>query len=100
MQTAAAVGISITVTQVGSDPVSATLPVNVSPIDGSKEWQPAVTVDEDGLLYQLRAKLIQARDGSMSELLVPFCYLLMQCFAIVCWLISKFKQVFLSSFSW
>lgn len=67
MQTAAAVGISITVTQVGSDPASTTVPVNVSPIDGSQEWQPAVAVDEDGLLYQLRAKLIQARDGSMTQ---------------------------------
>lgn len=68
MQAAAAVGISITVTQVGSDPVSTAAPVNVSPIDGAKEWQPAVTVDEDGLLHQLRATLVQTRDGSMCEL--------------------------------
>lgn len=68
MKAAAAVGISITVTQVGSEPASTTVTVNVSPIDGAKEWQPAVTVDEDGLLHQLRATLIQARDGSMCEL--------------------------------
>ncbi|KAJ6827696.1 uncharacterized protein M6B38_366445 [Iris pallida] len=68
MQAAAAVGISITVSPVGSEPVSTTLPVNVSPINGTKEWQPAVTVDEDGLLYQLRATLVQARDGVMPQL--------------------------------
>ncbi|XP_020267209.1 uncharacterized protein LOC109842745 isoform X1 [Asparagus officinalis] len=70
MQAASAIGISITVTQVGSDPVSTAAPVNVSPINGAKEWQPAVTVDEDGLLHQLRATLVQTRDGSMSQLLL------------------------------
>lgn len=63
MQAAAKLGISITISQVGSDlPASGT--ATLSPIDRSKEWQPTVTLDEDGLLHQLRATLIQALDAS------------------------------------
>lgn len=67
MQAAAKLGISITISQVGSDlPASGT--ATLSPIDRSKEWQPTVTLDEDGLLHQLRATLIQALDASTSKL--------------------------------
>lgn len=68
MQAAASVGVSITVSQVGSDSVNTIPPVNVSPIDGSKDWQPTFTLDEDGFLHQLHAALMQARDGSISQL--------------------------------
>lgn len=63
MQAAAKLGISITISQVGSDlPASGT--ATLLPIDRSKEWQPTVTLDEDGLLHQLQATLIQALDAS------------------------------------
>ncbi|KAM0948147.1 hypothetical protein DsansV1_C07g0075231 [Dioscorea sansibarensis] len=67
MQAAARVGFSITVSQVGSDTLTTTVPVNVSPIDGAKEWQPTFTLDEDGVLHQLRANLLQVRDASASQ---------------------------------
>ncbi|CAD5164951.1 unnamed protein product [Musa acuminata subsp. malaccensis] len=67
MQAAAKVGTSITVSQVGSDSPSTSPPFMLSPVGGAKEWLPTVTVDEDGLLHQLRASLLQARDGSMSQ---------------------------------
>ncbi|KAJ4949979.1 hypothetical protein NE237_026811 [Protea cynaroides] len=41
--------------------------ITVSPIDGSKEWQPTFKLDEDGMLHQLRATLVQAIDASMSK---------------------------------
>ncbi|XP_024026345.1 transmembrane protein 209 [Morus notabilis] len=67
MQAAAKLGISITISQVGSDlPASGT--ATLLPIDRSKEWQPTVTLDEDGLLHQLRATLIQALDASTPML--------------------------------
>ncbi|XP_008793513.2 transmembrane protein 209 [Phoenix dactylifera] len=68
MQAAASVGIPITVSQVGSGtPPTATLPINTSPIEGAREWQPTFTLDEDRLLHQLRAILLQARDQSISQ---------------------------------
>ncbi|KAK1271289.1 hypothetical protein QJS04_geneDACA020932 [Acorus gramineus] len=65
MQAAANVGISVNVSQVGSDLGNVVVPAaNVSPISGSKEWQPTFALNEDGVLHQLRAALLQARDGS------------------------------------
>ncbi|KAJ4967056.1 hypothetical protein NE237_018905 [Protea cynaroides] len=46
---------------------SIAISTTVSPIDGSKEWQPAFKLDEDGMLHQLRATLVQAIDASMSK---------------------------------
>ena len=69
MQAAARVGFSITVSQVGSDTLTTTVPVSVSPIDGAQEWQPTFTLDEDGVLHQLRANLLQVRDASACEFL-------------------------------
>ncbi|KAK1284232.1 hypothetical protein QJS10_CPB21g01215 [Acorus calamus] len=69
MQAAANVGISVNVSQVGSDLGNVVVPAaNVSPIGGSKEWQPTFALNEDGVLHQLRAALLQARDGSASSL--------------------------------
>nr|DAD20743.1 TPA_asm: hypothetical protein HUJ06_022206 [Nelumbo nucifera] len=51
MQAASKLGISITVNKVGSDSPNTGAPTTVSPIDGSKEWQPTFTLDEDGLLH-------------------------------------------------
>ncbi|XP_030526630.1 transmembrane protein 209 [Rhodamnia argentea] len=63
MEGAAKLGVSITVCQVGE--VSGTS--TVSQIDRSKEWLPAYTLDEDGLLHQLRATLIQVLDAAMPK---------------------------------
>ncbi|XP_038689588.1 uncharacterized protein LOC119988577 isoform X2 [Tripterygium wilfordii] len=65
MQAAAKLGISITISQVGSETPSGGTAAAVSSTDRTKEWQPAFTLDEDGLLHQLRATLIQALDASM-----------------------------------
>ncbi|WCJ41079.1 Transmembrane protein 209 [Euphorbia peplus] len=67
MQAAAKLGVSITISQVGSDSQTSGAPATVSSID-RKEWQPAFTLDEDGLLQQLRATLLQALDSSMPKL--------------------------------
>lgn len=71
MQAAAKLGISITVSELGSDlPTSGT--ATVSSVDRTKEWQPTLTLDEDGLLHQLRASLLQALDASTRKLLVNY----------------------------
>lgn len=69
MQAAAKLGISITISQVGSDLPSTGTPATASPIGRTKDWQPAFTLDEDGILHQLRATLVQAIDASMCKLL-------------------------------
>ncbi|XP_030504795.2 uncharacterized protein LOC115719754 [Cannabis sativa] len=67
VQAAAKLGVSITISEVGSDlPSSGS--ATVSSVDRNKEWQPAVTLDEDGLLHQLRATLVQAIDASSPRL--------------------------------
>lgn len=71
MQAAAKIGISITVSPVGRDlPTSGT--ATVSSIDRTMEWQPTVTLDEDGLLHQLRATLLQTLDASTRKLLLNY----------------------------
>jgi hypothetical protein len=67
MQAAAKLGISITISQVGSDTPSENT-ATVSSTD-RKEWQPTFSLDEDGLLSQLRATLLQALDASTCKLL-------------------------------
>ncbi|KAF9609981.1 hypothetical protein IFM89_019545 [Coptis chinensis] len=64
---AARLGYAITISQVGSDSTSSTVPSTVSPVDGTKEWQPAFAMDEDGHLHQLRAKLVQALDAPTTN---------------------------------
>ncbi|KAH9606678.1 hypothetical protein KSS87_014887 [Heliosperma pusillum] len=66
MQAAARLGVSITVTPVGSDSSNAGAPT-VSSVDCTKEWQPTFTPDEDALLNQLRASLVQSLDASMHR---------------------------------
>lgn len=68
MEGAAKFGVSITVSQVGEVRVSGTS--TVSQIDRSKEWSPTYTLDEDGLLHQLRATLVQALDAATPKQLV------------------------------
>ncbi|KAL0923029.1 hypothetical protein M5K25_007071 [Dendrobium thyrsiflorum] len=66
MQAAARHGVNIAISQVGCDSSNSTMPVHLSPFYGM-EWQPTVTLDEDGFLNQLHSSLVQARDGSMSR---------------------------------
>ncbi|BFG34374.1 hypothetical protein CerSpe_206480 [Prunus speciosa] len=67
IQAAAKLGVSISISQVGSDlPTART--ATVSSNDRTKEWQPTLTLDEDGLMHQLRATLVQAIDASASKL--------------------------------
>lgn len=67
MQAAAKLGITITISQVGSDTPSKGTTGTASPIKMTGEWQPAVAVDEDGLLQQLRTTLVQALDASLLK---------------------------------
>ncbi|AQL07449.1 hypothetical protein ZEAMMB73_Zm00001d047746 [Zea mays] len=66
-QTTATVGASVTVSQVGSDLPSTTPPVALSPLGGTKDWQPTVTVDEDGILNQLHSALLHSRDAPVAQ---------------------------------
>ncbi|XP_010689580.2 uncharacterized protein LOC104903264 [Beta vulgaris subsp. vulgaris] len=65
MQAAAKLGISIAVTSIGSDSSDAGAP-SMSPVDRAKDWQPSP--DEDAVLHQLRAYLVQALDASTQKL--------------------------------
>lgn len=67
MDAAAKLGILITVSKVGTASPNTGTSVTVSPIERPNEWKPAISVDEDGLLYQLRATLAQALDASMRS---------------------------------
>ncbi|KAL9243530.1 hypothetical protein vseg_017405 [Gypsophila vaccaria] len=67
MNVAAKLGVSVTVSPIGSDSSSGGAPT-VSPVDSSKEWQPTFTPDEDALLNQLRASLVQSLDASMYRM--------------------------------
>lgn len=71
MNAAAKLGISITINPIGIDLPSGS-PAMVSPIDKTKEWQPAFTPDEDSLLHQLRAIIVQTLDASMRKLLIHY----------------------------
>ncbi|KAL5711372.1 hypothetical protein ACHQM5_021836 [Ranunculus cassubicifolius] len=64
MQATSRLGHSITINKVGSDSTSTTIPPTMSPVDGTKEWQPTIAIDEDGLLHQLRATLVQYLDNA------------------------------------
>ncbi|CAA0823179.1 Unknown protein [Striga hermonthica] len=63
IEAAAKLNISITLSQVGSDTLT-TPTANVSQMERTNEWKPSFAVDEDGLLHQLRATLIQVLDAS------------------------------------
>lgn len=70
MQTAAKLNISVTISQVGTDLPSSGTTTAASPMKRTNDWQPVVSVDEEGLLHQLRAALVQALDASMPKLTV------------------------------
>ncbi|GER34831.1 transmembrane protein [Striga asiatica] len=63
IEAAAKLNISITLSQVGSD-TPTTPTANVSQMERTNEWKPSFAVDEDGLLHQLRATLVQVLDAS------------------------------------
>lgn len=63
MQTAAKLGVSINVSPVGGSKSDMADPLQ-SPVDAtSQEWLTSFTPDEDAVLHQLRAFLVQARDA-------------------------------------
>lgn len=76
MQAALKLGISITISQVGSDVPTGETSATVAPTGRMKEWQPILTLDEDGLLHQLRATLVQALDASMRKFVHHLYYIL------------------------
>ncbi|KAF7135917.1 hypothetical protein RHSIM_Rhsim08G0043200 [Rhododendron simsii] len=67
MQAATKLGISITISKVGSNLPTTGTRATVSSVERPDEWQPA-TLDEDSLLHQLRATLVQALDASTPKL--------------------------------
>ncbi|CAK8575935.1 unnamed protein product [Lathyrus sativus] len=67
MQAAARLGISITVNQVGNDALSTGTASTLPSIDKTQDWQPTVTLNEDGLLHQLHSTLVQAIEASKSN---------------------------------
>lgn len=67
MQAAAKLGIQITINQVGNDMPSTGTPATVPTMDKTTDWQPALTLDEDGL-HQLRASLVQSIEASTCML--------------------------------
>lgn len=69
MQAAAKLGVSITISQVGNDMPSTGTPATLSAIDKTQDWQPALTLNEDGLLHQLHSTLVQAIEASKCTLL-------------------------------
>ncbi|XP_009617750.1 uncharacterized protein LOC107796269 [Nicotiana tabacum] len=66
MQAAAKLGITITISQVGNEaPDTGTAAISAT--ERTNEWKPSFSVDEDGLLHQLRATLVQALDSCMPK---------------------------------
>ncbi|XP_010475576.1 PREDICTED: uncharacterized protein LOC104754974 [Camelina sativa] len=68
MQTALKLGLNVTVSQVGSDLPTNGTATTALPVDRTKTWQPSYSLDEDAILHQLRANLVQAIDASMQKL--------------------------------
>ncbi|XP_022964658.1 transmembrane protein 209 [Cucurbita moschata] len=64
-EVAAKLGVSITISPVGD---SAESTPTVSSVDRTNEWQPTLTLDENGLLHQLRATLVQSIDASTIKM--------------------------------
>ncbi|KAK6144429.1 hypothetical protein DH2020_021249 [Rehmannia glutinosa] len=64
IEAAAKLNISISLSQIGCDTPSTPTTANVSQIERTNEWKSAFAVDEDGLLHQLRATLVQVLDAS------------------------------------
>ncbi|XWS71318.1 hypothetical protein CRYUN_Cryun03dG0127900 [Craigia yunnanensis] len=84
MQAAAKLNISVTISQVGSDLPTNGSPATLSPPGRMKEWQPAFTLEEEELLHQLCATLVQALEASVSKPLAnqqqnPFIPVMQEC---------------------
>lgn len=69
MQAAAKLGIKITISQVGNDMLSTGNPATLPTVDTTQDWQPALTLNEDGSLHQLHSTLVQAIEASKCTLL-------------------------------
>ncbi|KAM7275699.1 hypothetical protein ACFE04_017565 [Oxalis oulophora] len=67
MHAAAKLGISITINQVGSEITTSGISAPLSSASGTQEWQPAFTLDEDSVLHQIRATLVQSLDSSTQN---------------------------------
>ncbi|GAA0156073.1 hypothetical protein LIER_13649 [Lithospermum erythrorhizon] len=67
MQAASRLGISIAISQVGSDTTNSAATAVASPIQRTSEWQPAYAIDEEALLHQLRATLVQHLDSCTAN---------------------------------
>ncbi|XP_059314666.1 uncharacterized protein LOC132065342 [Lycium ferocissimum] len=66
MQAAGKLGITITVSQVGNEtPDTGTAAIATT--GRTNEWKPTFSVDEDGLLHQLRVTLVNALDTCMPK---------------------------------
>ncbi|KAL4576917.1 hypothetical protein LXL04_013018 [Taraxacum kok-saghyz] len=63
MEAAANIGVSITVSKIGIDKSLMGVTASVSN-EGINEWQPAYTLDEEGLIGQLRVTLLQQIQNS------------------------------------
>ncbi|XP_076922912.1 uncharacterized protein LOC143584861 [Bidens hawaiensis] len=66
METASKLGISVTISKIGTD-LTAVTTTTATSSERTNDWQPAYTLDEDGLLLQLRTTLMQTLDASMSR---------------------------------
>ncbi|XP_004309872.1 PREDICTED: transmembrane protein 209 [Fragaria vesca subsp. vesca] len=67
MEAASKLGIALTISQIGSDlPTTGT--TSVSSTDRTKEWRQTLTLDEDGVMHQVRATLLQYINASTSQL--------------------------------
>lgn len=86
MQSAAKLGITITVSQVGSEISSAGTTTVCTP-GMTNDWQSSFTHDEDGLLHQLRANLVQTLDSCMCKLVHLFFIFMVSIglLFLVCW---------------
>ncbi|CAN4120343.1 unnamed protein product [Withania somnifera] len=66
MQAASKLGITITVSQIGNGrPDTGTAAITTT--ERTNEWKPSFSVDEDGLLHQLRVTLVQTLDSCMPK---------------------------------
>lgn len=72
MEAASKLGITLTISQIGSDlPTTGT--TSVSSTDRTKEWQQTLTLDEDGVMHQVRATLLQYINASTCKWVSNYC---------------------------
>nr|GFB59523.1 transmembrane protein 209 [Tanacetum cinerariifolium] len=71
MEAAAKLGISVTISKVGID-LTAQAIAKVTFNERYNNWQPVYTLDEEGLLLQLRTTLVQTLDSTSRSPLGGF----------------------------